>query len=291
MEIFELRVREYRGIEFCAAGTEPVLPGDVVVIDRNGELECGDVITETYPLSDLAEFDGDLLQMVRKAGEADVSRWEQNRGLEKKAFVSARGKIRDRELPMKLVNVESTLDRKKLKFFFTSENRVDFRELVKDLAYIFKTRIEMRQIGVRDEARMIGGYSHCGQEFCCVSHLRNFAPVTIRMAKDQDLALNPTKISGSCGRLMCCLGYEHEFYKAAKKRFPKVGTKIDYRGQEGVIVACEVLKEKVRLLVGENVLDMTIEEFEEERKGEKRPPDREPDPEPEFDIEEFTKNL
>ncbi len=274
-EIFEVRIREYKGIEFCAVGTEPLVPGDVVVVDRNGELECGDVITEPYSMSELEQFDGEVLAMVRKANESDISRWEQNQALEKKAFISARCKIRDRELSMKLVRVESTLDRKKLRFYFTAENRVDFRELVKDLAYIFKTRIEMRQIGVRDEARMIGGYSHCGQEFCCVRHLNDFSPVTIRMAKDQDLALNPTKISGACGRLMCCLAYEYDYYKESKKRFPKVGTRLIYQGKDAVVTACDVLRSTVKLLVKDVPTEISIQEYEEAKKGETKPPEPE----------------
>lgn len=269
-EIFEIRVREYRGIELCESGEEPVNTGDVVVIERKGEIECGDVITEPFPLSDLEETEGEILKMLRKATPDDIQQWEENRQLEKDAFIAARGKVKDRELQMKLVRVESTLDRKKIRFYFTAENRIDFRELVKDLAYLFKTRIEMRQIGVRDEARMVGGYSHCGKEFCCVTHLRNFSPVTIRMAKDQNLALNPTKISGSCGRLMCCLAYEYQTYKQARKLYPKVGTKLRYDDKDAVVIAKNIMKESVTIEVEENPIELSLEEFQEAKSGEKK---------------------
>jgi len=241
-------------------GDIPVVPGDYVVTEHDGELECADVVTEPYTIDDVTEVEN-LLSMVRKATEADLRAMQQNRKLERNAYITARGKVRDRELPMNLVRVECTLDRKKLRFFFTAENRVDFRELVKDLAYIYKTRIEMRQIGVRDEARMIGGYSHCGREFCCASHLRDFDPVTIKMAKEQNMALNPSKISGACGRLMCCLSYEYDFYKEARKLYPKTGTKLKYDDKEWVVSGFDVIKETVSLQGEDGPLVIPISEL------------------------------
>ena len=265
-QVFDVHIRSYRGNEPCWVGNETVGPGDKIVVERDGELECGVVMSG--PNSSASQpANTDMLQMVRIADESDIKKLEQNQALEKKAYITAREKIRERELPMKLAKVECNLDRKKIRFFFTAENRIDFRELVKDLAYVFKTRIEMRQIGVRDEARMMGGYSHCGRAFCCATYLRKFDPVTIRMAKDQCLALNPTKISGACGRLMCCLDYEHRFYRDCRKRFPKVGTKIKIREQEGVVTGFDVLKETVALETEENDFEVSLSEFEELRTG------------------------
>ena len=156
-------------------------------------------------------------KVLRKATEDDIAREEKNREREAEAFTIAQDMITERELPMKLIRVEYSFDASRATFFFFSENRIDFRELVKDLAYKLKSRIEMRQIGVRDVARMIGGFGPCGRELCCSSFLKNFEPVSIRMAKKQEMVLNPAKISGVCGRLLCCLSYEYEMYEANKK--------------------------------------------------------------------------
>jgi len=260
IQVFEVRVRENRGVEHCRVGDVSVVPGDYVVTEHEGEFECADVVTEPFSLADVTEVEN-LLSVVRKATEADIRAMKHNQKLERNAFITARVKIRDRELPMNLVRVECTLDRKKLRFFFTADSRVDFRELVKDLAYIYKTRIEMRQIGVRDEARMIGGYSHCGREFCCVSYLRDFNPVTIRMAKEQNMALNPSKISGACGRLMCCLAYEYDFYKEARRLYPKAGTRLKYQDKEWVVTAFDVIKETVSLQGEGGPLDIPISDL------------------------------
>jgi cell fate regulator YaaT (PSP1 superfamily) len=158
-----------------------------------------------------------LRKILRKATAEDLARQEKNRQREREAFAAAQEMIAERELPMKLIRVEYSFDASRATFFFFSENRVDFRELVKDLAYKLKSRIEMRQIGVRDVARMIGGFGPCGRELCCSSFLKNFEPVSIRMAKKQEMVLNPAKISGVCGRLLCCLSYEYEMYDDIKK--------------------------------------------------------------------------
>jgi cell fate regulator YaaT (PSP1 superfamily) len=167
-----------------------------------------------------------LKQVVRKATDEDMAKLEDNRRLQKDAFRVCKERIEVRELNMNLVDVECQFDRNRITFYFTAEKRVDFRELVKDLAASFKTRIELRQIGVRDEARRMGGYGICGKQYCCGTFLREFEPVTLRMAKEQQLSLSPTKISGACGRLMCCLMYEVDFYKQESRKYPKVGTKI-----------------------------------------------------------------
>ncbi|WP_028560752.1 PSP1 domain-containing protein [Paenibacillus pinihumi] len=164
-----------------------------------------------------------LKKVIRIAGDTDAKVMEENKNAAKNAFSTCVDKIRDHQLKMKLVDVEFTFDRNKIIFYFTAEGRVDFRELVKDLASVFRTRIELRQIGVRDEAKMLGGIGPCGRILCCSSWLGDFEPVSIKMAKDQNLSLNPTKISGLCGRLMCCLKYEHDNYESVREELPAVG--------------------------------------------------------------------
>ncbi|MEW4372762.1 stage 0 sporulation family protein [Paenibacillus sp. WLX1005] len=164
-----------------------------------------------------------LKKVIRIAGQDDAQVVEENRIAAKNAFATCLKKIKEHQLKMKLVDVEYTFDRNKIIFYFTAEGRVDFRELVKDLASIFRTRIELRQIGVRDEAKMLGGIGPCGRILCCSSWLGDFEPVSIKMAKDQSLSLNPTKISGLCGRLMCCLKFEHDNYESMKEELPAVG--------------------------------------------------------------------
>jgi len=165
--------------------------------------------------------------VLRKASEDDVVKYEENKLKEEEARRKCEDKIAERSLKMKLVDVEYQLDSSKITFFFTADERVDFRELVKDLAGIYKTRIELRQIGVRDEAKRLGGYGSCGRRFCCTTWLQEFEPVTLKMARDQSLSVSPTKISGACGRLMCCLAYERDYYMRVAKRLPKVGAKVE----------------------------------------------------------------
>ncbi|RXZ79257.1 stage 0 sporulation protein [Paenibacillaceae bacterium] len=164
-----------------------------------------------------------LKKVIRIAGEADALTVDENKAAAKNAFATCMEKIKNHQLKMKLVDVEFTFDRNKIIFYFTAEGRVDFRELVKDLASVFRTRIELRQIGVRDEAKMLGGIGPCGRLLCCSTWLGDFEPVSIKMAKDQNLSLNPTKISGLCGRLMCCLKYEHDNYESIREEMPAVG--------------------------------------------------------------------
>lgn len=212
------------GVRFKRAGKiyyfEPsedqLLVGSKVVVETARGVEYGDVCIEPreVPEEDVVQ---PLKKVIRVGNERDAAIVEENRRKQKEAYGLARRKIEQHNLDMHLVEVEYTFDGSKVIFYFTAEGRVDFRELVKDLAAIFRTRIEMRQIGVRDEAKLIGGIGPCGRILCCTSFLGEFAPVSIRMAKDQNLSLNPSKISGACGRLMCCLRYEQETYEAAKK--------------------------------------------------------------------------
>lgn len=184
-------------------------------------------------------------KVVRKATPEDLEQFERNRQLEREAFQFCLQKIGEKSLSMKLVKTEVLLDRSKILFYFTAEKRVDFRELVKDLAAQFRTRIEMRQIGVRDEAKMICGLGSCGRELCCSKFLNRFELVSVKMAKEQNIALNPTKISGLCGRLMCCLAYEYPTYVELKKNLPKVGKHIVTRLGKGKVIRQNVLNQTI----------------------------------------------
>ncbi|MBT9173282.1 MAG: hypothetical protein DDT21_01677 [Syntrophomonadaceae bacterium] len=189
--------------------------GDFCIVETSRGLEFGAVVTGPKAVAE-SDILQPLRQVVRRAEEEDCQKILENRQKEEEAFNAALQKIEEHELDMKLVDVEYTFDRSKIIFYFTADGRVDFRDLVKSLAAIFKTRIELRQIGVRDEAKMIGGLGPCGRVLCCHTFLGEFEPVSIRMAKDQNLSLNPAKISGACGRLMCCLRYESDTYESSQ---------------------------------------------------------------------------
>ena len=224
-EIVEILFKGERKDVFVNLSTIPLNIGEHVIV----QVERGEDMGRVLQKGALAEGKGrcrHLKQVVRKATEEDMARLHDNEKLEEDAFRICQERISARELKMRLVAVECQFDRNRITFYFTAEKRVDFRELVKDLAATFKTRIELRQIGVRDEARRMGGYGVCGNKYCCSTFLREFEPVTLRMAKEQQLSLSPTKISGACGRLMCCLMYEVDFYREEVKKFPKAGTKL-----------------------------------------------------------------
>lgn len=207
------------GIRFKKAGkiyyfdpiNTQVVPGDHAIVETARGVEYGEVVVGPREVND-SEVIQPLKPVLRKASEADAQKVEENGVREKEAFNICLRKITAHELPMRLIDVEFTFDVNKIIFYFTAEGRIDFRELVKDLASVFRTRIELRQIGVRDEAKMLGGIGCCGRPLCCSTFLGDFEPVSIRMAKDQGLSLNPAKISGICGRLMCCLKYENHMY-------------------------------------------------------------------------------
>ncbi|HHW07558.1 MAG TPA: stage 0 sporulation family protein [Clostridia bacterium] len=218
--------------------------GDQVIVETSRGIEFGDVVVGPKPVND-DEVVLPLKKVIRIATKEDQEVVAANKEKEKEAFAICLQKIKEHELPMKLIDVEYTFDVSKIIFYFTAEGRVDFRELVKDLAAIFRTRIELRQIGVRDEAKMLGGLGPCGRVVCCASFLGEFDPVSIRMAKDQNLSLNPAKISGLCGRLMCCLKYENEAYEKAREIVPPVGVKVRTRKGVGQVVANNLLRETV----------------------------------------------
>lgn len=222
--------------------------GDMVVVETSRGIECGEVAMENRDIPE-DKIVQPLKKLIRVAGKDDLKKIAENRIREKSAFDICCKKIQDHKLEMKLVDVEYTFDNSKILFYFTADGRVDFRELVKDLASVFRTRIELRQIGVRDEAKMIGGLGICGRPFCCASFLGGFQPVSIKMAKEQGLSLNPVKISGTCGRLMCCLKYEQEAYLDLLRSTPKVNAVVMTPEGKGVVIDQNLLTGtlKVRL--------------------------------------------
>ena len=218
--------------------------GDRVIVETARGVECGEVVTENKLVENERVF-SPLKPVIRAATEQDLKTVEQNAQKEQRAYDVCNQKIAAHKLDMKLINVEYTFDGNKILFYFTAENRVDFRELVKDLASVFRTRIELRQIGVRDEAKMLGGLGICGRPFCCSSFLGEFQPVSIKMAKEQSLSLNPTKISGTCGRLMCCLKYEQDVYEELLKITPKVGAYVETAEGNGNVTDVNILTGKL----------------------------------------------
>ena len=232
-------------------GCEQYKKGERVIVETARGLEIGEVSFSPRELDDemLRE---PLKPVVRRATEEDLQTFEENCKKEKYAYQVGLEKIAARELDMSLVDAQYTFDGKKLTFYFTADDRVDFRELVKDLASVFHTRIELRQIGVRDESRMLGGVGICGQEFCCCRFLPDFQPVSIKMAKEQGKSLSPTKISGVCGRLMCCLKYEQDMYEDLTRLTPPVGSRVRTPDGKGVVVEANVLMSTVKVRMDEN---------------------------------------
>ncbi len=228
-----------------------------VIVETARGLECGTVAMEKGEVEDSAVV-SPLKQVVRLATEKDIAQLEKNRQKEKEAFDICSEKILAHNLEMKLVDVEVAFDNSKILFYFTADGRIDFRELVKDLASVFRTRIELRQIGVRDESKMLGGLGVCGRPFCCSSFLSDFQPVSIKMAKDQGLSLNLAKISGTCGRLMCCLKYEQSVYDELLKITPRVGSYVSTRDGKGTVCDVNVLKGELRVRLDSNDEHTTI---------------------------------
>ena len=241
-KVVEVKLREEGRVAYFLIGDLKLNSGDYVIVESDRGLDYGEVLSGEEVLLDAAGLGGPLRKIMRVAQKHDVEKIERNRQKAKEAIKTCEKKIADHKLNMKLIDAELSFDNSKIIFYFTAEERVDFRELVKDLAKIFKARIELKQVGVRDEAKMFGGYGQCGRELCCARFLKDFEPVTIKMAKDQNLPLNPTKISGVCGRLMCCLSYEHQCYKELCKGLPKLGSKIKTKEGMGKVVDVNFLK-------------------------------------------------
>ena len=237
-----------------------IAPGTGVIVETARGVEYGDCVQGNTDVPD-QQVVQPLKRVVRVATEADMKTLERNKKRADEAFIICKQKIEDRGLEMNLVTAECTFDMNKLLFYFTADGRVDFRELVKDLASVFRTRIELRQIGVRDETKMLGGIGICGRELCCRSYLTDFVPVSIKMAKEQNLSLNPTKISGVCGRLMCCLKNEQETYEYLNSRLPSVGDSvITPTGMHGEVSGVNVLRQLVKVVV-DNGEEKELQEY------------------------------
>ncbi len=244
--IVGVRFKKPGKIYFFDPGKWEVKKQDKVIVETSSGQELGEIAISkrTIPEENLK---APLKKVIRIATQKDLKHDADNRKKEKEAFKICEEKIKKYKLKMNLTEVEYQFDNSKILFYFTADGRIDFRELVKDLAAIFKTRIELRQIGVRDEVKRIGGNGVCGRELCCCSFLGNFETVSIKMAKEQTVSLNPSKISGNCGRLMCCLKYEQEVYEEKLKRLPKVGAIVKTADGEGTVDSLETLKEIVRV--------------------------------------------
>ena len=247
-EIFGVRFKDVGKVYYFDPSGKKFELEDKVIVETARGVECGSVAIENKEVSDKS-ITHPLKKIIRAATAADLKKIEDNRHKEERAFKICVKKIEEQKLDMKLVNVEYTFDNKKILFYFTADGRVDFRNLVKELASVFHTRIELRQIGVRDEAKMLGGIGICGRPFCCSSYMGEFHPVSIKMAKEQGLSLNPVKISGTCGRLMCCLKYEQAAYSDLLKTVPKEGATVMTPNGEGTVVESNLISKvlKVRL--------------------------------------------
>ena len=253
-EVVGVRFRNTGKMYYFAPKGLDIRKGMYVLADTSRGIEYSEAVTDVREVED-SEIVAPLREIVRIATDEDKKIFEENKQKEKEAFKVCQEKIRSHGLDMKLIDVEYTFDGSKVLFYFTSENRIDFRDLVKELASVFRTRIELRQIGVRDEAKTVGGLGICGRVLCCNSAFGDFQPVSIKMAKEQGLSLNPTKISGTCGRLMCCLKYEQEAYEDAIRRVPGIGTLVETPEGRGVVETNDLLRETVQVRLdrdGEN---------------------------------------
>ncbi len=246
-----VRFKDVGKVYYFEPNEESFAMGDLVIVETVRGVECGEVALEPKEVSE-NEIVKPLKKILRKATDADKKKLEENRKKEAEALRVCEQKIEKHGLDMKLVDVDYTLDGSKILFYFTADGRVDFRELVKDLAGVFRTRIELRQIGVRDEAKMLGGLGMCGRPFCCNSFMGDFQPVSIKMAKEQGLSLNPVKISGTCGRLMCCLKYEQEAYEHLLRVTPKAGAIVQTREGKGVVSDVNLLTGTLKVSLDRN---------------------------------------
>ena len=248
-KVVGVRFRNVGKIYYFNPKNYKVKVGDHVIVETARGVEYGRVVLEPRSVKE-DEVVHPLKEVLRVATKEDEDHEAENRRKEKEAFKICKKKIREHGLEMKLIDAEYTFDNNKVLFYFTADGRIDFRELVKDLASVFKTRIELRQIGVRDETKMVGGIGICGRELCCHKHLSEFVPVSIKMAKEQNLSLNPTKISGVCGRLMCCLKHEQDTYEYLNEKLPNVGDFVRTTdGNKGEVLSVSVLRQKVRIVV------------------------------------------
>lgn len=261
-EIVGIRFKSVGKIYYFSPGDIRAKVGDHAIVETVRGVECGEVVIANRQIEDNS-ISSPLKPIIRLADANDMKTVAKNKQKEKDAFKICEEKIAFRKLKMNLVDVECTFDNNKLLFYFTAENRVDFRELVKDLAAVFRTRIELRQIGVRDEAKILGGLGICGREFCCKAHMGDFNPVSIKMAKEQGLSLNPTKISGTCGRLMCCLKNEQAAYESLLKITPKVGAVVvTPDGDKGRVEDVNLITGKLRIKTEKSEVPVTLDRSE-----------------------------
>ena len=264
VKVIGVRFRRAGKIYYFAPGSLRIKPGDAVIVETVRGVEFGKVVMGPKEIAD-EEVVQPLKPVIRIATEQDRKTEEKNREKEKEAFKICLEKIHKHELEMKLIDAEYTFDNNKLLFYFTADGRIDFRELVKDLAAVFRTRIELRQIGVRDETKIRGGIGICGRPLCCNTYLSEFAAVSIRMAKEQNLSLNPTKISGVCGRLMCCLTNEEKTYEELNSQLPSVGDKVTTpEGLQGTVHSLSVLRKLVKVIVNLENDEKEIREYRSE---------------------------
>jgi len=246
IEVIGVRFKKAGKVYYFDPDGITVNKGESVIVETARGVEYGNVVVGPKAVPE-SEIIPPLKKVLRVATEEDETHNRENRGKEAEAMEICQKKIEKHNLGMKLIDVEYTFDNNKVIFYFTAEGRVDFRELVKDLAAVFRTRIELRQIGVRDEAKMLNGIGPCGQGLCCANWLGEFTPVSIKMAKDQSLSLNPTKISGICGRLMCCLKYEHDGYRYLMRTMPKHGEKIQTPDGLALVLETQLIQERVKV--------------------------------------------
>ena len=261
-DVVGVKFKDVGKMYYFSPGDNQVVMGDNVIVETARGLEFGTICRERTSV-DESELVAPLKSIIRKATDADRKKHADNLAKKDNALRLCQEKIDAHGLEMKLIDVEYTFDNSKVVFYFTADGRVDFRELVKDLASVFRMRIELRQIGVRDEAKMIGGVGSCGRGLCCSTWLRDFEPVSIKMAKVQNLSLNPTKISGICGRLMCCLKYENDIYNELKKGMPNVGERVRTPDGVGVVTDINILENLVRTRL---VLEEASKENDNEEK-------------------------
>ncbi|MBR2077217.1 MAG: stage 0 sporulation family protein [Exiguobacterium sp.] len=264
LEVVGVRFKEAGKIYYFSPGDATLKRGDHVIVETVRGIEYGEIVQVNKQLGE-DEVVLPLKTILRVADQKDADIVRDNRLAAVDAKAVCEEKIREHQLEMKLVDVEYTFDRNKVIFYFTAEGRVDFRELVKDLASVFRTRIELRQIGVRDEAKLLSGIGPCGRVLCCSSFLGEFEPVSIKMAKDQNLSLNPNKISGVCGRLMCCLKYENDTYEELKRDLPDVGKRIKIPEGDGRVIGLNILDQLIQVELHDRtrVVTYTIDELVE----------------------------
>ena len=291
IKIIGVRFRNVGKVYYFDPKALDIKMGDHVIVETARGVEYGMVVLGPKEVEE-SRIVQPLKEVIRVATPKDKSKEETNRRKEKEAFQICLKKIADRKLDMKLIDAEYTFDNSKVLFYFTADGRVDFRELVKDLAAVFKTRIELRQIGVRDETKILGGIGICGRPLCCHTYLSDFAPVSIKMAKEQNLSLNPTKISGTCGRLMCCLKNEQETYEYLNKKLPNNGdTVMTPEGLKGEVQSVSVLRQTVKVLVEagdeKEIREYRVEELKMKQRHKKNKDSKEKDKEKELNPEEL----